>query len=45
MIELWKKCDFYERIIIVVFCFLVINQVFGLGLYHMGPDYIDPNWE
>ena len=37
MIELWKKCDFIERIIIVMFLSMVINAVFGLGWYGTGP--------
>ena len=41
--ELWKKCDFYERIIIVLFLSTIIDQVFGLGFYHFssGIEYPD----
>lgn len=42
MIELWKKCDFYERIIIVVFLSMIINAIFGLDLYtSSGIEYPD----
>ena len=40
MIELWKKCDFKEKIMLVWFLSMVVNAVFGLGWYDFA---YDPN--
>jgi len=42
MIELWKKCGFTERIMIVWFLVIIINQIFGISpSTSLSPEYLE----